>query len=450
MSEHKDVLRIGCGSAYSEDRIDLALDMLERGRISYLCMDGLAERTLSLAHQRRENTGEGAYDTRMPEVGSRLLPVAAKKGVKIIANLGATNPHGAGVFLSHEAARQRLDDVFIAVITGDEVSEYVGEHDPIITETGRRASELPGRMIAAHAYIGAEPIVEALRRGANVVIGGRIADPSLYVGPIVYEFDWHLDDWTMLGAATVVGHLLECGTYATGANFADPPHRVVPSFERLSFPLAEVRPDGTATISKLPDTDGLLSVETCKMQLGYEIHDPARYLTPDVTADFSHVHLAPVVAGVAVDGGRGTTRPDLLKGLIASDEGFIGEGQVSFAGHGALGRARLGEQIVRGWLHPLLSSGAIDDFRVDLLGVNAIHGTASEVRGEPYEVHVRVAARSADRKVAAAVAQAGWDLQIHGPAGASGHRKDVRSVVAIYTFFLPRTAVRPQVELVSV
>ncbi len=443
------LLRIGCGSAYSEDRIDLALEMVDRGRITYLCMDGLAERTLSLAHQRRDvHTGEGSYDTRMPDIAGHLLPLAAERGVKIIANIGAANPRAAGRYLADEATRNGLEGVSVGVITGDDVSEYVRQHDPIVLETGRKASELRGQVVAANAYIGAEPIVEALRLGATVIVGGRIADPSLYVAPIVHEFGWSLDDWTRLGAATVVGHLLECGTYATGASFADPPYRIVESFEHLSFPLAEVRSDGGAVLSKLPGTDGLLSVDTCKMQLGYEIHDPARYFTPDVTADFSQVHLKAVDGGIAVDGGAGTPRPGELKGLIAIDEGFIGEGQVSFAGHGALGRARLGEQVVRGWLRPLLDSGALDDFRVDLLGVNALHGGSSEVRGEPYEVHVRVAGRARDRKVAAAVAQAGWDLQIHGPAGGGGHRKEVRPVIAMYTCFIPRTAVKTTVEIV--
>ncbi|MHB8499557.1 MAG: acyclic terpene utilization AtuA family protein [Candidatus Acidiferrales bacterium] len=445
-----EALRVGCGSAYSEDRIDLALEMADRGGIAYLCMDGLAERTLSLAHQRRDaRTGEGSYDTRMPDIAGRLLPVLVERGVKLIANIGAANPIAAGRYLADEAKRNGLTGISVGVISGDDVSEYVRVHDPVVLETGRKASELKGAVVAANAYIGAEPIVEALRLGATVIVGGRIADPSLYVAPIVHEFGWALDDWSRLGAATVIGHLLECGTYATGASFADPPYRIVESFEHLSFPLADVRSDGSAMLSKLPGTDGLLTVDTCKMQLGYEIHDPARYFTPDVTADFSQVRLRTVDGGIAVDGGSGTPRPRELKGLIAIDEGFIGEGQVSFAGHGALSRARLGEQIVRGWLKPLLDSGAVDDFRIDLLGVNAIHGGASEARGEPYEVHVRVAGRARDRKVAAAIAQAGWDLQIHGPAGGGGHRKEVRPVIAMYTCSIPRSAVTTTVEIVA-
>jgi Acyclic terpene utilisation family protein AtuA len=441
-------VRIGCGSAYAEDRIDLAADMVDRGGIGYLCMDGLAERTLALAHLRRaQASGEHGYDVRIPQLVSEVLPLALEREVTIIGNVGAADPEGAGDFISQEAKRQGLHGIRVGVVTGDEVLEQVRRTDPLILETGGPASALPGTVIAANAYIGAEPIVAALRDGANVIVGGRIADPSVFVAPIVHEFGWSFDDWNRLGTATAVAHLLECGNHVTGGNFADPPYRIVESFRRPSFPLAEVRPDGSALISKLPDTDGLLSVETCKMQLGYEIHDPARYLTPDVSADFTQVTLTSTDGGIEVAGAAGTRRPDRLKVLVAIDEGFIGEGQVSFAGPGALDRARLGEEIVRSWLAPVLESGSVGELRIDLLGVNALLGPASEPAGDPYEVHLRVAGRSMDRAVAERIADAGWYLQVFGPAAVGGHRKLVRPVVAMYTCFLPRDEVATSVDI---
>jgi hypothetical protein len=442
------MVRIGCGSAYSEDRIDLAVDMTERGDIRYLSMDGLAERTLALAHQRRApGAGGGAYDTRLPELATDLLPVAVKRGVTIVCNMGAANPSAAGAYLAAQARDLGLGGVRVAVIEGDDVARYVAENDPTVLETGEPVSLLPGPVIAANAYIGAEPITEALRMGATVVVGGRIADPSLFVAPIAHELGWSMHDWHLIGAATVVGHLLECGVHVTGGNFADPPYRVVEGFDRLSFPLAEVRQDGSALVAKLPETDGLLSVETCKMQLGYEIGDPTRYMTPDVVADFSHVTLAGGPHGIEVKGATGREWPSQLKALVAIDEGYIGEGQVSFAGPGALARARLGVDIVRGWIKPLVDSGRVSELKIDLLGVDSMLGPASPKSSDPSEVHLRVAGRCKEMHDAELVGAAGWQLQVSGPAAVGGHRKSVKPVVGMYTFFLPRDAVRTTVRL---
>jgi hypothetical protein len=443
-------MRIGCGSAYSEDRIDLAVDMVERGRIGYLAMDGLAERTLALAHQRRDaSNGTGGYDTRLAQVASDLVPAAAKHGVTIVTNMGAANPSAAAEYLAEEAERRGLSGVHVAVVQGDDVATYAHEVDPIVLETGEPISMLPGKIIAANAYIGAESIVEALELGATVIIGGRVADPSLFVAPIAHEFGWKLDEWKRLGQATVVGHLLECGTYVTGGNFADPPYRVVERFERPSFPLAEVGNDGRAVIEKLPDTDGLLSVETCKMQLGYEIGDPSSYLTPDVTADFREVTLHATQQGVAVDGATGRERPHELKALVAVDYGFVGEAQVSFAGPGALTRATLGRETVQRWLRPILDGGKVDEYKLDLLGVDSMHGLASPKWPAPYEVHLRVVSRCRDRRTAEQVADALWRLQIFGPAAVGGHRKSIAPTVGMFSFMVPREAVHTSARLVG-
>jgi len=448
MSRQGRAVRIGCGSAYSEDRMDLAVDMTDRGDIQYLCMDGLAERTLALAHQKRDPvTGRGTYDTRLPDMASDLLPLAVERGVKIVCNLGAANPAAAGQYLQNAAWELGLHGVKVAVIEGDDVAKYVAEVDPIVLETGKPVSQLPGPVVAANAYIGAEALVDALRLGATVIVGGRIADPSLFVAPIAHELGWDLRDWNRIGAATVVGHLLECGVHVTGGNFADPPYRVVDSWERLSHPLAEVHDDWSALVAKLPDTDGLLSVETCKMQLGYEIGDPSAYMTPDVVADFRNVTLSSVADGVEVAGGAGREWPETLKALVAIDEGFIGEGQVSFAGPGAVSRARLGRDIVQGWVKPLVESGRVSELKLDLMGLDSMFGPASVSTPEPNEVHLRVAGRCKDRRDAERVADACWQLQVFGPAAVGGHRKLIKPVVGMYTFFLPRGAVKTTATL---
>ncbi len=445
--DNKSSVRIGCGSGYGDDLIELAVDMADRGKISYLGMDGLAERTLALAQLRMLDDPQAGYDLRLEEVARSLLPMANARKVKIVTNMGAANPRAAGRYLASSAKQQGLSDARIAVIEGDNVRDWVDTNNPIIMETGRPLSELSGKLVSANAYIGCEKIVEALRQGATTVIGGRLADPSLYVGPLVHHFGWAIDDWSNLGFATLVGHLLECGCYVTGGNFADPPYCVVPSFERPSLPYADVDPSGRAVLGKLPDTDGVLSVETCKEQLGYEIHDPANYYTPDVNADFTHARLEAVSGGVAASGALGRKRPDTLKVLVGIDEGFIGEGQVSFAGPGALDRARLAQKIVEQRIAKIRLTQTIDEIRFDLMGVNSLHGDMSPAPVEPYEVHLRVAARSRSRKTAADVAHAVEYIQVFGPSGTSGHRRSVKPQLTTYTCFIPRSAVQEKLEI---
>ena len=442
-----NAVRIGCGSGYGDDLIELAVDMAERGGVKYLCMDALAERTLALAQLRRVEDPDSGYDVRLEDIASSLLPAAAAHDVTIIGNMGAANPGAAGRFLARKASELGLEKTRVAVISGDDVRAWVEANDPVIGETGSRLSALRGRLVSANAYIGCEKIVEALGLNATVIVGGRLADPSLYVGPLVHHFGWALDDWDHLGFATLVGHLLECGVYVTGGNFADPPYSVVPSYTRPSLPFADVNVSGRAILGKLPDTDGLLSVETCKMQLGYEIHDPFNYLTPDVTANFVDARIEKADGGVLAYGAGGRARPEQLKVLLGVDEGFVGEGQVFFAGPGALERARLAQDIVKQHVDSICATRSIDEIRYDLVGVNALHGDMSPAPIDPYEVHLRVAARTSDRKTAAAIAHAVEYVQIFGPGGAAGHRRSVKPQLTMYSCFIPRDAVHQKVEL---
>jgi hypothetical protein len=442
-------VRIGCGSAYADDDLELAMDMLERGDIDYLAMDSLAERTLGLAQLRRRLDPSSGFDERLPEIAERVLPLALDRGVKVIGNMGAANPEGAGEFVA-KAMHLHHPGVRIAVIRGDDVLQFLKDEDPTIEETGGRASALDGEIVSANAYLGCESIVSALADGAQIVIGGRIADPSLFVGPLAYEFGWSVTDWPAMGRATCIAHLLECGVYVTGGNYADPPFTPDFSLDSPSFPLASVRPDGSARIEKLSATGGLMSSMTCKLQLGYEIHDPRAYLTPDVSADFSNVGLVEEGGGVIVSGATGNERPPRLKVLVGVRQGYIGEGQVSFAGPGALERAQLARATVRRKVDRLLDNGDISEVRYDLLGLDSIHGAATpSTAPSPYELHLRVAARASDAKVAAKVALAVEHLQLFGPAGTSGHRRLVRPVLAMYTTFVDRSRVSEAVQMLE-
>ena len=444
-----DTVRIACGSAYAEDRIDLAVEMIERGRPKYICMDGLAERTLALAQLRRIENPDAGFDLRMEQFAAELVPVALQHEVSIVTNMGAANPRGAGELVANRMKVLGLHGR-IAVIGGDDVRDLVARVDPIVLETSEPVSALAGQLVSANAYTGAAQIEESLAAGASIVLGGRLADPSLFVGALAHEFGIAPTDWHALGQMTVIGHLLECGVHVTGANFADPPFRVVPSFRHMSYPMADVSRDGTSVIRKLPNTDGLLSVDTCKAQLGYEIADPGAYLTPDVTADFRHVRLEAVDDGVAVWGATGSERPSALKVMVGVAEGFIGEGQVSWAGPGAVSRAHLAEQMVREWLDDYDHRDEVMELRIDYMGVNAVLGLASPTGPDPQEVHLRVAARCSTRRAAATVAQYAEYVQIYGPAATGAHRKSVRPQVSMYSTFIARELVLSDVELIEV
>jgi hypothetical protein len=444
-TEFKDSVRIGCGSAYAGDPIELAVNLVRGANLNYLGMDCLAERTLALAQLRRREDPRTGYDSRLPEIVSSLLPAAMDRGVKIVTNMGAANPRGAVDYI-HEHGHERLRGLRIGLIEGDDVLDYVTRADPLIEDTGKPVSEMPGEVVSANAYVGAEPVVAALRGGAQLVVGGRLADPSLYVGPIAYELGWALDDWHHLGIATSIGHLLECGTHVTGGNFSDPPFQPIEDWSNPSQPFADVRADGSAVIGKLDGSGGRLSVETCKVQLGYEIHDPGGYLTPDVTGDFRNVQLRPAAHGVAVTGATGRARPDSLKALIGIDEGYIGEALVSYAGPGALGRAEVARDLVRAGLAPLLDDGSISELRVDLLGIDALIGPSRRPAEPPWEVHVRAAGRCRLRAVADRIGGVIEYVQVYGPAGTAGHRRYIRPVIAMYGTLIPRSEVNISVD----
>jgi hypothetical protein len=303
------------------------------------------------------------------------------------------------------------------------------------------------RLVSANAYIGAGPIVEAIARGADVVVTGRAADPSLFLAPLVHEFGWALEDWVRLGAGTVVGHLLECAGQVTGGYFADPGVKEVPDLARLGFPLAEVAADGSAVITKVPGSGGCVTRATCKEQLLYEIHDPVAYLTPDVTADFMRVRLVDDGQDrVRVEGGRGRARPELLKVSVGYRDGFVGEGQISYAGAGAGARGRLAIDIVAARLR--MTGVRVDELRCDLIGVNAMHGSlVLRPGGDAHEVRVRIAGRTTDARDAARIGKEVEALYTNGPAGGAGATRSVRDVLAVSSTFLPRSQVRCHVDI---
>ena len=341
-------IKLGAGAGYAGDRIEPAVELAEKGDIQYLVFECLAERTIALAQQAKMKDPASGYDPLLAARMKAVLGTCKAKGIKVITNMGAANPLAAAEKTREIARALGLSGLKIAAVTGDDVLEAVKAGDYRIEETGGRVNDLGNRIVSANAYLGAEPIVEALASGADVVITGRIGDPALFLGPLVHEFGWAMDDWDALGRGTAVGHLLECAGQVTGGYFADPGYKDVEGLARLGFPIGEVSEDGSVVVTKVPGSGGQVTLATCKEQLLYEVHDPARYYQPDVVADFSEITMSEAGPDrVRVEGARGAPKTGSLKVSVGYIDSYVGEGQISYAGPGALARGRLALEIVR-------------------------------------------------------------------------------------------------------
>ena len=442
-------VRIGAGAGYSGDRIEPAVELAAHGALDYLVFECLAERTIAIAQQARRKDPLLGYDPLLEARMTAVLPTALRNGVRIISNMGAANPLAAAQKTAEIARRLGFDNVRIAAVTGDDVVDIVRTSGLRFEETGERVADYADRIISANAYLGASAIVDALAAGAHIVLTGRVADPSLFAAPLIHEFGWRMDDWNALGRATVVGHLLECAGQVTGGYYADPGFKDIPNLARLGFPIGEVTADGSVVITKVAQAGGRVTEATCKEQLLYEIHHPERYLQPDVVADFSEVCVAEEANDrVLVTGGRGTERTATLKVSVGYVDGFIGEGQISYGGPGAVERAGLALDIVRERL--LLTDVKTSELRFDLIGVNALHGAAAGARSpDPYEVRVRVTGRTLTAAEATRIGNEVETLYTNGPAAGGGVSKSVREVLAVQSVLLPREFVEPNFTFVD-
>jgi Acyclic terpene utilisation family protein AtuA len=442
-------IRIGSGAGYSGDRIEPALELAEKGDIQYLVFECLGERTVALAQQARMKNPDSGFDPLLEERMRAVLPVCAARGIRIVTNMGAANPVGAARKTAEIARSLGLSRLKIAAVLGDDVLDACKDGDLPIMEFEGTIKQLGNRLLSANAYLGAEPIAQALSGGADIVITGRASDPALFLAPMIHAFGWAMDDWDLLGQGTVAGHLLECAGQITGGYFADPGYKDIPDLARLGFPIGEVGADGSLVITKVAGSGGAVTAQTCKEQLLYEVHDPARYIQPDVVADFSHVKVEEIAADrVRVSGGRGSKRTGTLKVSVGYVDGFIGEGQISYAGPGALARGRLALEIVRERLK--LTHVAASEWRFELVGVDALHGSEVSARAnEPYEVRVRVAGRTESLREAVRIGNEVETLFTNGPAAGGGAFKSARDVVAVGSVLLPRELVRPAVRFIG-
>lgn len=451
-------LLIGCAAGFSGDRTDAAgpvvdtlIARLARGgdrQRAFLIFETLAERTLALAQLRRRSDPEAGYE---PLLEPMLRPVLARclaHGIRIVSNFGAANPRAAARHIARMARELGAPVPRIAVVEGDDLSGPA-QRALLHEALGARLEGLA--VVSANAYIGAEPIAAALDAGAQIVVCGRVADPSLSVGPAMSHFGWRADDWDRLGRATMAGHLLECGAQVCGGYFADPGFKDVPGLEAVGFPIAEIDAEGHCIVGKADGTGGLVSEATVKEQLLYEVHDPAAYLTPDVVADIAGAEVKRLPGAddrVALSGVRGHARPSHYKVNVCHEGGWLAEGEISYAGPRAEARARLAAEVLRQRLPGLA-------LRVDLIGALSILGDdagrmlADTPDAGLRDVRLRVAATHADRGQAERLAREVTALYTCGPSGGGGVRTALTPRLNTLSCLLPRAAVPVRFELLG-
>jgi hypothetical protein len=448
MPKAPNVIRIGVGAAFADDRIQPAVELAEKGALDYLVFECLAERTVARENQTRAKNPELGYNPRLVARISAVLPACLRNGIRIVTNMGAANPLGAAREIARIAREQSLQAPSCAVVLGDDVADLLRKNPQLpLMESGKPLETLLPNMVSANAYLGADAICRALDTGAQFVITGRVADPSLFLAPAMHHYGWSYDDLRRVSAGTALGHLLECGAQVSGGCFADPGKKEVPDLARLGFPYADINADGDFWVSKLEDTGGRVDLATCKEQFLYELHDPANYISADCIMDITGAYMQQEGKDrVSVRGVRGKPRTQTYKVTVGYDEGYIGEGQVSYAGINAVARAKLAAEVVQARLK---ANGYLySEVRVDLIGMSSLHG-APDMRAEPYEVRLRIAARTDDPKAAEAVGFETRALHVNGPAsGGGGSDPVVRKVLAVQSVLIPREWVDPQVRIV--
>jgi hypothetical protein len=435
-----ETLAVGCGAGFSGDRLDgappVVRTLVERGGPAALIFENLAERTLAFQQLTRRKDATLGYE---PLLAQELRPVLADclaHGITIVGNFGAANPDGAAQVIRELAAELGLAAPRIAVVKGDDLSDERGR---AIVRQRLEGGFDDSRFVCANAYQGAMEIAAAIRAGAQVVVTGRVADPSLVLGPAVAHFGWGPEEWDKLAGATMAGHLLECGAQVTGGYFADPGKKDVPNMENVGFPIAEIAADGSCIVSKAAGTGGLVDCRTVKEQLLYEVHDPAAYITPDVVADITEATVAQVGPDlVRLSGVKGHPRTPTLKVLAYFDGGWLGEAEISYAGPNAEARARLAMDMMKKRM------GATMPLRCDLIGVSSILGDDAGAmldeapRGNALDVRLRVAGKHDELEPIDRLLREVTALWTGGPGGGGGVRTAKRQRLSSRACLVPR------------
>ncbi len=450
------VVRVAAGQGFWGDWLEAPRRQVEGGPIDYLMLDYLAEVTMSILQKQKERDPSMGYARDFVGAMESVFPAVATRGVRVIANAGGVNPPACAAAVQEAAREQGVSDrVRIGVVTGDDILPRIDEllargHALANMETGAPLTTIRDRVLSANAYIGATPIVDALRKGANVVITGRSTDTALTMAPLLHEFEWKLDDWNRLAAGIIAGHIIECGAQCSGGNCLF--HwREIPDLANVGYPIVEAQADGTFHVTKHRETGGRISRHTVIEQLVYEMGDPREYITPDVIADFTSIKVEDAGPDrVRVFGITGKAPTDKLKVSIAYRAGFKAVGTLVYAWPDALDKARAADHVLRQRLERL--DLRFDEIHTEFLGANATHGTlAGDGRDAP-EVQLRVGVRAAERAPVERFTREIAPLVLNGPpsvTGFAGGRPKTEEVVAYWPALIDKREITPRAELLS-
>ena len=450
------VVRVAAGQGFWGDWLEAPRRQVEGGPIDYLMLDYLAEVTMSILQKQKERDRSMGYARDFVGAMESVFPAVATRGVRVIANAGGVNPPACAAAVREAARKQGVSDrVRIGVVTGDDILPRLDEllskgHALANMETGAPLTTIRERVLSANAYIGATPIVDALRKGANVVITGRSTDTALTMAPLLHEFEWKLDDWNRLAAGIIAGHIIECGAQCSGGNCLFD-WREIPDLANVGYPIVEAQSDGTFYVTKHPGTGGRISRHTVIEQLVYEMGDPREYITPDVIADFTSIKVEDAGPDrVRVFGITGKAPTDKLKVSIAYRAGFKAVGTLVYAWPDAMDKAHAADHVLRQRLERL--GLRFDEIHTEFLGANATHGTlAGDGRDAP-EVQLRVGVRAAERAPVERFTREIAPLVLNGPpsvTGFAGGRPKTEEVVAYWPALIDKREITPRAELYS-
>ena len=451
----KDKIRIASGQGFWGDLIEAPFYQVTKGEIDYLVMDYLAEVTMSILQKQKNKNPELGYAKDIPELMKRLLPICKDKKIKIITNGGGVNPIACGKAIVKVAESLGITGLKIGIVLGDDIKDQIDDlvaHGSELKnmESGVSIISVKEKLLSANVYFGAFPIVEALQKGADIVITGRTTDTGLTLAPMIYEFGWTNKNYDLLSAGTVAGHILECGGQSSGGNFLSD-WRSVPDLAHIGFPIAEAYPNGEFVVTKHENTGGMVSVETVSEQLMYEIGDPTDYITPECVADFTSIKLEQLEKDrVRVHGIKGKPATDLFKVSMAYNDGYTAIGSLTYSWPDALEKAKKANEILRTRLSDL--GLKFDEIRTEFLGVNACHGPLASKQNEINEVVLRVGVRSQHHHDVEAFAKEIAPLILTGPpsvTGFAGGRPKPNEVIAYWPALMPKKLVHPKVEIIT-
>ena len=456
----KDRVRVAAGQGFWGDWLEAPYRQVTGGPIDYLMMDYLAEVTMSIMQKQKSRDSSLGYAKDFIPLMERILPLIVERRIRVTANAGGVNPRACAEAVAAVARRLKLAGrLTIGVVTGDDLLPRMDEllaggHELRNMDTGRPLSDVRDRVLSANAYLGAAPVVDALARGADVVITGRVTDTGLTLGPLMHEFGWSMSDWDRIAAGTVAGHIIECGAQSSGGNQLIDWQRV-PDLANVGYPIVDAKPDGTFEITKHPRTGGRITVAGVTEQLVYEMGDPRRYITPDGVADFTSIDLEQSGKDrVRVSGVRGAPAPEQLKVSIAYAYGYKAVGTLVYAWPDAVAKARAADRVLRERLKDLgLEFEAI---LTELVGYDSAHGPlaarATRAQDVP-EVQLRVGVRAREQAPVERFTREIAPLILNGPpsvTGFAGGRPKPEEIVAYWPALIDRQQVQPCVDVVRV